>query len=90
MGIDTERLTGNSPDMVAHPNHYQGNYGLETKEVIKNFISDYNSYLAGNVIKYACRWDKKNGIEDLQKAKQYIDFLIEELKGADNGEERNS
>lgn len=30
-------------------------------------------YLAGNATKYAFRWRKKNGIEDLEKAIHYID-----------------
>lgn len=34
-------------------------------------------YLEGNVIKYVSRWKKKNGIEDLKKAKHYIELLIE-------------
>jgi len=33
-------------------------------------------YLEGNVIKYVCRHRNKNGIEDLLKAKHYIDLLI--------------
>ena len=35
------------------------------------------TYLQGNVIKYVTRFKDKNGIEDLQKAKHYIDLLIE-------------
>ena len=35
----------------------------------------------GNVIKYVCRWKGKNGLEDLEKARRYIDFLIEQAKG---------
>jgi hypothetical protein len=31
----------------------------------------------GNVIKYVTRWRDKNGIKDLEKAKHYIDLLIE-------------
>ena len=34
-------------------------------------------FLEGNVIKYTCRHKKKNGREDLEKAKHYIDLLIE-------------
>lgn len=34
-------------------------------------------YMEGNAIKYLCRWRKKNGIADLQKAKHYIEMLIE-------------
>jgi hypothetical protein len=38
-------------------------------------------YMEGNAIKYLSRWRSKNGIEDLRKARHYIDLLIEmELK----------
>jgi len=35
------------------------------------------SYLAGNVIKYVTRYKDKNGLQDLQKAKHYVEMLIE-------------
>lgn len=38
------------------------------------------SFAAGNVIKYVVRFEKKNGIEDLEKAKHYIEFMIESCK----------
>lgn len=31
----------------------------------------------GNVIKYVSRWRRKNGVEDLRKARHYLDMLIE-------------
>ena len=34
-------------------------------------------YMEGNVIKYVSRWRAKNGIKDLEKAKHYIELLIE-------------
>jgi hypothetical protein len=34
-------------------------------------------YFEGNVIKYVSRWRAKGGIKDLEKAKHYIDLLIE-------------
>ena len=34
-------------------------------------------YFEGNVIKYVTRWRKKNGVEDLKKARHYIDLLID-------------
>ena len=34
-------------------------------------------YFEGNVIKYVTRWRSKNGIKDLEKAKHYIELLIE-------------
>ncbi len=45
-------------------------------------------YAEGNIIKYVTRWRDKNGVEDLQKARHYIDLLIE-LEGShhpDRGE----
>ncbi len=47
--------------------------------IMKNNIG----YCEGNVIKYVCRWKEKNGIEDLQKAKVYLDFLINKELGKD-------
>ncbi len=43
-------------------------------------------FAEGSVIKYMCRWRRKGGIEDLQKAKHFIDLIIqyeEELNGQD-------
>jgi hypothetical protein len=34
-------------------------------------------FLEANVIKYIVRWQEKNGVQDLEKAKHYIDLLIE-------------
>jgi hypothetical protein len=34
-------------------------------------------FLRGNVIKYVSRYDKKNGLDDLKKAKVYLDWLIQ-------------
>jgi hypothetical protein len=34
-------------------------------------------YFEGNVIKYVTRWKDKGGIADLEKARHYIDLLIE-------------
>lgn len=35
------------------------------------------SYCEANVVKYVSRWKNKNGVEDLLKAKHYIELLIE-------------
>lgn len=45
------------------------------------YIMENNlGYCEGNVIKYISRWRAKNGIEDLFKARHYIDILIEEFE----------
>jgi|TARA_R110000803_G_scaffold37741_1_gene81419 hypothetical protein len=42
------------------------------------FIQKNNlGYCEGAAIKYLTRWREKGGVEDLRKAKHYIDFLIE-------------
>lgn len=70
-------------DMVHHPNHYQSSSGLEVKEVIKAFtehLSGFEAVCTANVIKYICRWKKKDGVQDLYKAKEYIEFLIDHVE----------
>ncbi len=37
----------------------------------------FTFFLAGNVLKYVCRWRDKNGVEDLEKARHCLDRLIE-------------
>ena len=47
-----------------------------------DFITKNNlSYIQGNVIKYVCRYKDKNGVEDLEKAKHYLEMLIDNEKG---------
>jgi hypothetical protein len=41
-------------------------------------------FIEGNVVKYISRWRDKNGIQDLEKIKHYIDLLIE-LEGDNSG-----
>lgn len=43
----------------------------------------------GNVIKYVMRFDEKNGRGDLEKAKRYIDLIIEDRYG-DKQEDSNT
>ena len=66
-------------DVVNHPNHYKTKSGLEAINVIEAFTSDLMGIEAtdtGNIIKYICRWKKKNGLEDLKKAQWYLNHLI--------------
>jgi hypothetical protein len=53
--------------------HYK-THKYETWDV----ILDWNlGYLDGNAVKYLSRWRLKGGIQDLKKARHYIDKLIE-------------
>lgn len=70
-------------DMVNKPPHYQTKSGLETIDVIEAFTDGLNGIEAtdtGNVIKYICRWKKKNGLQDLQKAQWYLNHLIKHVE----------
>lgn len=57
--------------------HGGGHYkGMKIQPV--EFIHANNiGYMEGNAIKYLCRWQLKNGLEDLNKAKHYIELLIQ-------------
>ena len=60
-------------DMVSQPPHYTAG-GIETIDFIN---AKKLGYEAGNVVKYIVRYQiKENPLQDLQKAKWYIEHLI--------------
>lgn len=71
-------------DMVKHPAHYQLRgfpAGFETIDVIEAVTADMKGMEAvctANALKYIIRWKHKNGVEDLRKARWYLDRLIGE------------
>lgn len=67
------------PDAVEHPSHYAGKGGIECIDAIRASMSteEFCGYCKGNVLKYAWRYAGKNGVEDLEKAKVYLNWLIE-------------
>ena len=70
-------------DMVNHPEHYISDKGIEVIDVIEAFTEGLEGIEAtdtGNVIKYICRWKHKNGLQDLEKARWYINHLIEKVR----------
>ena len=75
-------LESSKPDNVNHPKHYCKG-GLECIQVIKAQLTPEQNtgYLYGNVLKYMWRWPEKNGLEDLRKAKHYLEWLIKSLEG---------
>lgn len=58
-------------ERVVHPQHY--NNGIEVWDYVYSHQLDF---FEGNIVKYVTRWKHKNGIEDLRKAKEYLDKLI--------------
>jgi len=50
---------------------------------VTDFIIEYDmNFLEGNIVKYVTRYKNKNGIEDLEKAKWYLEKLIECTKNS--------
>ena len=67
---------GLSDNRVNHPSHY--NKGIETIDYIESWNMDFN---IGNVIKYVTRaGHKDNKLEDLEKAKWYLEREINKAK----------
>jgi hypothetical protein len=63
-------------ERVDHPAHY--NQGIEVIDFIESHNLDFN---AGNVVKYISRYKHKdNPMEDLQKAKWYIERMIKQME----------
>lgn len=69
-------------DNVNKPNHYQLNIkgnNIQVIDIIDEVVKDYKpqeAFKIANIIKYVLRANKKNGIEDLKKARKYIDMLV--------------
>lgn len=69
--------------MVSHPSHYMSETGLEVIDVVEAFTFDLKGIEAtdtGNILKYICRWSKKNGLQDLEKAEWYLNHLINHVR----------
>ena len=79
MGKTVER---EAIEMVDHPKHYQSKHGVEVIDIIEEFGLGFH---LGNVIKYVLRaGHKSNELEDLEKAKWYLERVID-LKKTEEG-----
>ena len=69
-----------SISLVNHPKHYDGKY--ECIEVMRDVFGEdaVKSFCILNAFKYIWRHNKKNGTEDLRKAKWYLEFILTEEK----------
>lgn len=70
--------TKNSPTSPAH--YKQG--GLEVIEIWRKKLTpeEFKGACKANILKYVLRADNKGGIEDYEKAMQYLKWLIESEK----------
>jgi len=70
--VSKRDINSEKKERVIHPEHY--NKGIEMWDYAYTHKLDF---FEGNIVKYVTRWKTKNGIEDLKKAKQYLDKLIQ-------------
>jgi len=69
--LDTQVAGGHYKDLKIQPVEY--------------IHANHIGYFEGNVIKYVTRWRAKGGTADLEKARHYIDMLIELERRKDDG-----
>ena len=65
------------PETVYHPPHYT-QYPIEVIEITERL-----NFCLGNVVKYVLRCDMKGGLEDLKKAKWYLEREIKRREYSD-------
>lgn len=70
-------------DNVNHPEHYQNIAGVEAIDILNDVVKDLPGAQAAmlwNTLKYLLRFQKKNGVEDLKKAQNYLQYLINDIE----------
>lgn len=55
-------------------------YKKQGIQPIEYILQNKLGFCEGNIIKYVTRYKQKNGLQDLEKAKHYLEFLIEETR----------
>ena len=68
-------------DKIKSPSHYKlEGLNCETIDVVKARLGKdgFKAFCVGNVLKYVLRAEKKNGLEDYKKSKQYLEWIIED------------
>lgn len=75
-----ERKAGSD---VQHQDYYTWRNGKECVDVINEFLTSERrkGFFEGNLLKYLYRWEKKGKpVQDLKKARVYLDYLIDEAE----------
>lgn len=74
LGLTVEEVR----DAVTMPSHY-GRFAIEPIHfLVENFGP---GVLVSKIVKYSMRYDAKNGLEDLRKARRCLDMLILKVEG---------
>jgi hypothetical protein len=70
-------MVPNANDVQVAGTHYKDKSIQPWDYIVANKLG----YLEGNIVKYVSRWKDKGGIDDLRKARHYLDKLIEVSDG---------
>lgn len=64
-----------------NPSHYKAGK-IEVIEIMEDQLSteEFKGFCKGLILKYICRADHKNGLEDYKKAQWYLNYLIKYLE----------
>lgn len=76
---DIHRISAPDSDMVYHPPHYETGAGFECIDVLLETqgTEAVEGFCLCNAMKYLYRNTRKNGVEDIRKAKWYLDKYLE-------------
>jgi hypothetical protein len=72
-----KRMGENKKDNVNHPSHYAGEIECIDAMIQTQGIVAVKNFCLCNAFKYLWRHDNKNDVEDIEKAKWYIDKFLE-------------
>lgn len=77
--INVNEIINDPDNLFSNPKHYKlGDLDIEVIDIIHTLMTpdEFRGYCYGNLIKYVLRQKNKNGIEDLIKARVYLNWLI--------------
>lgn len=74
--LKPQRATESATERQVGGNHYK-KFKIQPIEFI---MANKLNFIQGCIIKYICRFESKNGIEDLEKIKHYCDLQIQLLQ----------
>jgi len=66
---------------VKNQEHYTSGKLEPIQLMSDSYDFDFTSYCLGNILKYLVRYPKKNGMEDLRKARVYAEFIFNHRQG---------
>ena len=75
-------------DVINSPSHYKlPGLEVEAIDVVRSVLGPdkFQGFCRGNALKYLIRADRKNGTEDLEKARKYVSWEIESRKPSGGG-----